>query len=225
MLVGFLSFIIFLFCTYQLTKDDFVLLRKNVTVGNVFDALFLGLPVVLFVSRIVYVVLHPSWQYINPLIFFIVPYFPGLSLQGGIIGALLFGFVYTRMKKIPTSRFFDIVSISFLLAFAFSILFQGASYFFSNKLLAIEEIGRSMLAVACFIFVLAQFLKSRWREGSATYNVILMYCLLVLISMGFALLSHKHILVGQVIITGVLFASSILFYLYKRYPFRIHMKK
>ena len=74
MLIGFLCLIIFLFAVYQLSRDDFLFLRKGISTEHVFNVLFLGLPVALFASRLVYAILHPSFRYFNPLIFLIVPY-------------------------------------------------------------------------------------------------------------------------------------------------------
>src|SRR5260221_9633094 len=98
MIIGFVSFIVFLFILYTTVKDDFVFLRRNVEIEHIFNTVFLGIPLTLFFARLFFVLFHPKWAYLNPLVFFVIPYFPGLFAGGGIIGAILFLYLYTKNK-------------------------------------------------------------------------------------------------------------------------------
>lgn len=115
------SFIIFLFGLHVLAKEDLVFVRKNVTMEALFNLSFYAAGVGLLSSRIVYVLLHPSPGFLNPLVFFLFPYFPGLSLIGGVVGALVFVFLYKR-KKYPTGRIFDFFAMAFLGSLPFGFL-------------------------------------------------------------------------------------------------------
>ncbi len=97
-----------------MATDDYVLIKKNISLEEIFNAAFACGLVALFFSRLFYVMLHPSAVFLNPLGFFLFPYFPGLSLVGGVIGAAISLFVYSRRKKFPISRVFDFFTIALL---------------------------------------------------------------------------------------------------------------
>lgn len=191
MIIGIVCFIIFLFTVYQLSKDDFLFIRKGVNVENVFNVIFLGLPIVLFTARLFYVLFNPSWNYLNPLIFFVVPYFPGLSLVGGILGAWIFVSLYTKNKKIPSARLLDMLSLSFLLTICFGILIGAAEIIFKNRVLGVEEIGRGILVGMLYIVFLLQFIKGSWIEGSMSYLIVVTLCFFELLQLGTFALLHQ----------------------------------
>ena len=96
--------------------------RKNVTLEALFNLSFFSAGLGLLISRLIYVLLHPSADYLNPLVFILFPYFPGLSLPGGIIGGILFVILYNKRKKIPTGRILDFFALSFLTAIPIGLL-------------------------------------------------------------------------------------------------------
>src|SRR3989344_6058385 len=98
-LVILLCFFIFLFALFVLTRDDFVLIRKDVTLDVVFNISFVAFAVSLTSSRILYVILNPSSDFLNPLVFLLFPYFPGLSLLGAVAGRVLFLVIICKQLK------------------------------------------------------------------------------------------------------------------------------
>lgn len=153
-IVLIISFVIYLFALHVLAKEDLVFVRKNITLETLFNLSFYSAGLGLLFSRLVYVALNPSPDYFNPLVLLLFPYFPGLSLSGGIIGGIIFIFLYNRRKRVPVGRILDFFSLSFLTALPFGLLgtqlllgmqdpFQGillpviflASVFFSVKVL------------------------------------------------------------------------------------------
>jgi phosphatidylglycerol:prolipoprotein diacylglycerol transferase len=118
----FICFFIFLFCLYLLARDDFILLRKSITLEQIFNYAFISALIALLSGRIMYVFFHPSLQYLNPLIFLIFIYFPGISVVGAIIGVIIFLFFISRKKKVPRGRIYDVFSLSFLTAFASNLI-------------------------------------------------------------------------------------------------------
>jgi len=121
-LVILLCFFIFLFALFVLTRDDFVLIRKDVTLDVVFNISFVAFAVSLTSSRILYVILNPSSDFLNPLVFLLFPYFPGLSLLGAVAGGVLFLVIICKQLKLPIGRLIDYFSISFLSSLPIGII-------------------------------------------------------------------------------------------------------
>lgn len=93
--------LVYLFTVHLLAKEDLVFVRKNITLETLFNLAFYTCGMGLLASRIVFVALHFKPGYFHPLVFLLFPYFPGLSLVGGIIGAMLFLMLYGKRKKNP----------------------------------------------------------------------------------------------------------------------------
>jgi prolipoprotein diacylglyceryltransferase len=107
---------VFLFTLYGLSRDDFVLLRKNVSMDEVFNISFLALLSALFVGRLLYVVSHYTPTFLNPLVFLAIPYYPGVSIIGAVMGFVGFCLLYTAYKKIAKERLFDFFTIALLVS-------------------------------------------------------------------------------------------------------------
>ena len=75
-----------LFLIYTLSKEDFILLRKDISMDKLFNFIFLIFIVGLFSSRVIYAIIYSPRMFLNPLLFLLFPYFPGLSLLGGVVG-------------------------------------------------------------------------------------------------------------------------------------------
>lgn len=120
-LVLLFCFFIFLFALYLLTRDDFVFIRKDVSLEKVFNMAFTTFAASILGARILYVILNPSSNFFNPLVFLLFPYFPGLSLVGGVGGGVLFLVFLCKYQKLPMGRLLDFFSISFLSALPMGI--------------------------------------------------------------------------------------------------------
>ena len=116
------ALVLFLFRLYHLGNDDYVLAKKNITLDEIFNAALVCSLAALLSSRLFYVTMNPEPIFLNPLGFLLFPYFPGLSLTGGIIGGILALFFYCRRKKIPRARVFDFFSISFIFVLPFGFI-------------------------------------------------------------------------------------------------------
>lgn len=102
-------FFIYLYWIFFFVKDDFTLLRKNVSADQLFSLSIIGIFVLFFFARLGFVILNPKIIYANPLVFLAFPYYPGFSRAFGIIGIYLHIVFYTKKKKLPFLRIFDIV--------------------------------------------------------------------------------------------------------------------
>ena len=114
--------VLFLYRIYHLGNDDYVLIKKNISLEEIFNSVILVSLFSLLTSRIFYVVLNPLPAFHSPLGFLLFPYFPGLSATGAVVGGAGVLFVYSRYRKFPIGRIFDFFSISFLFVLPFGFL-------------------------------------------------------------------------------------------------------
>ena len=116
----------FLFVLHYHVRDDFLILRKNVSLEDIFNIAFTSSILVFFSSRLLYIFENPSPVYLNPLVFLAVFYYPGFSLTGGIVGGALFIIWYVKRKKFPGKRILDFFSIAALWAISIYSVFYIA---------------------------------------------------------------------------------------------------
>jgi Prolipoprotein diacylglyceryl transferase len=107
-------FFIFLYFLFYLSRDDFVITRKDISLERVFNLTILASLVCLFFARFFYIFFNPKPEYFNPLVFFAIPYFHGLSFLGGVVGGSVFTYFYTKVKKMPFGRIFDLMVMSII---------------------------------------------------------------------------------------------------------------
>lgn len=128
-----ICFFIFLFSLYFLTNDDLIIIRKDMPMDKVFNAAFLTAFVALFFARFFYVIFYPKEVFLSPLGFLLFPYFPGLSLLGGVLGGSVFLAVYAKNQRLPVARMLDFFAVAFLsslsIGFFGVFVLTGKSYF------------------------------------------------------------------------------------------------
>ena len=151
-----ICFFIFLFSLYLLVRDDFVLIRKDMTTERVFNIAFIIFVASIFCARVLYAILNWNGKFLNPLIFILFPYYPGLSMVGGVVGGVMFLLLLSKFRKIPIARLLDFFSISFLSAYPFGLL----GYFLLSKvnILAFKPITLFLVHILIFIIFLKIFL-------------------------------------------------------------------
>ncbi len=120
--VFFICFFIFLFSLYLVSRDDFVLLRKDVSLEKIFNLAFSVSLLTLFLSRFFYGIFYSKSILANPFVFLLVPYYPGLSLTGAVVGGALVLVLLLWVKDMPIGRILDFFSISFLSSLPIGIL-------------------------------------------------------------------------------------------------------
>lgn len=113
-IVLLVCFFLFLYVLYFLSKDDFVILRRDIPLDRIFNIAFLASVLSLISSRLFYVISDPKPIFLNPLGFLLFPYFPGLSQIGAVIGGLIFVILYSNWKKMPSGKFLDLFAFSYL---------------------------------------------------------------------------------------------------------------
>lgn len=188
-LVLFICLFIFLYCVYVLANDDFIFLRRDITMERLFNIIFLGGIVSFFSARLFHGFFHAKIILSNPFYFLLVPYFPGLSLLGGVIGAgAFFLFLATRRKNsLPLGRMSDFFSIAFLISLP--IGFVGYFMFSQDGMSVIKAGGQAVSYFVLFIFFLKfflpQLLNGKFKEGTITFIFLGCFSMVSLVSNAF----------------------------------------
>ena len=107
-------FFVFLYILHYIAREDFVITRKDIHMDKIFNMAFLTGFFSLFVSRVFFVLFHPELKFLNPVGFLAFPYFPGLSLIGGIIGGAIFVYFYSEYRKMPNGKMLDLFILSLI---------------------------------------------------------------------------------------------------------------
>jgi len=176
---------VFLYCVYLLANDDFIFLRRDVTMERLFNIVFLGSLFSLFFARLFYG-FHAKSVLANPFVFLLFPYFPGLSLVGGVLGAVVvFLFLATRKKNsLPLGRMADFFSIAFLVTLP--VGFLGYFMFAENGFSAVAAGSLVITYLILFIiflrFLLPSLLNGKLKEGTITCLVLILFSGISLVS-------------------------------------------
>ena len=85
---------------------------------DIFDGFFLSLLGAIFFARLFFVIGNFSEFGLSFFKFILINGYPGLSLYGGLIGGMLFSFLYSISKKIDFRKFVDYASGPLLTALA-----------------------------------------------------------------------------------------------------------
>mgnify|MGYP003394961290 CR=1 FL=1 len=101
-----------LFLLFVLIRHDFVILRRNITLIQIFDKILIAAFFGGFIGRLFYILNSQEFYLFNILAFFHVIRNPGFSIFGFFIGLLSFCILLFRKSKVML-RLTDIVSISF----------------------------------------------------------------------------------------------------------------
>lgn len=208
-----ISFFIFLFCLYLFSKDDFILLRKNVTLEEMFNYAFVNGLIALSSARVFYIIFHPAWKYLNPLIFLIFIYFPGLSLTGAVIGTLIFLFFLSQRKKIPRGRIYDIFSLSFLPAVVFNIIFSQVLMVLLTRKFSLIILGVAAIFLVVFIIATIIFRKDKAKDGVISSLIMSIFAVLFILNIFIPIHTKKSILLDkEAIILAMLFLLGIILF-------------
>lgn len=174
--------VLFLYRIYHLANDDYVLLKKNITLEDIFNAVFVCSAVSLLFSRFFYVFMNPDPVFINPLGFLLFPYFPGLSITGAILGGALALFLFCRRKQIPRARVFDFFSISFVfvLPFGFIGYFLLSQDFTTGNIVKFALYTLILFASNIYLYPKASSLEI--KDGSISALFLAFFTLISLLS-------------------------------------------
>ncbi|HEX7042451.1 MAG TPA: prolipoprotein diacylglyceryl transferase family protein [Patescibacteria group bacterium] len=191
-MVILISFFVFLLVIYLLSREDFVFMRKNITLESIFDMAFINGVFALLFARIIFVAFHFKMTYLNPLVFLIVPYFPGLSISGVVIGSFLFILWFSKIRKIPVWHVMDIFSVGFFYAFSISLFgYSIFSFLGHNLIFGAVQVMWGLITLSLSILFGSIQLKTIWKDGSMSSVTIAVIFLVVLITKGISMYLQK----------------------------------
>lgn len=211
-LVILICFFIFLYFLYLISKDDFVISRKDIQMDKIFNLAILTGIISLLSSRVFFTFFNPKPQLLSILGFLAFPYFPGLSLIGGIIGGSLFLYFYSRFRKMPVGKILDLFSMSLIGVLPFGFL---GTFFI---LLGVTSILFNWMFVFSFL-ILILFLKIIYplsvkgeiRDGSLSLIFMLIFSFLYFLTKLFLNIKYFSFLdVENITILLTFFVSLIL---------------
>lgn len=181
-IVLIICLILFLFRLYHVANDDYILVKKNISLDDIFNCAFICGLVSLLFARIFYVILNPDPVFFSPLGFLVFPYFPGLSLVGGMLGGIISLFAYSRYRNFPLGRVFDFFTISF----AFILPFGLVGYFILSGDFsiggAIKIILSIVIALAANFYLHPKASSLEIKDGSISILFLIFFSLTVLLT-------------------------------------------
>jgi prolipoprotein diacylglyceryltransferase len=108
-------------------------------------------------------------------VFLAFPYYPGLSLGGGIIGGVIFMYLTCKRKRYPFLRIFDFIGLSFLAAIPYGML----GTLFIHSLTVYSAVFITILYLSFFLFffkvLYPKLLKGDVKEGRMGLYFLLGY--------------------------------------------------
>lgn len=170
-LVLIICLFVFLYCVYLLANDDFIFLRRDLTMEKLFNIIFVGSLSCLFFARLFYGLFYSGEIFANPLVFLLFPYFPGLSLLGGVAGAgAVFLYLAFRSKEdFPFGRLADFFSIAFLITLPIGFL---GYLMFAAEGINFEKIVGVILAYLILFIIFLRVLLPRLLNGKIQEGII-----------------------------------------------------
>jgi prolipoprotein diacylglyceryltransferase len=166
----------------------------------------------LFFSRLFFVFIHPDPKLFNPLGFLALPYFPGLSLIGGIASAELFSCIYANYKKLPVGKVIDLLTLSFMAVLPVGYIANFLIHFGKVSLLDNIFLIISILIGLLFAKLIYPFSnKGEIKDGSLSLMFTAIISFLYFLAKLFLNIKDFSFLnVENVLLLVVLFSSLIL---------------
>lgn len=163
-----ISIIVSFFILYILSKHDFVLVRKNISLAQIFDLAFVALFFAFIAGRSIYVLDYSQFNFFHFVRFFHLIKFSGISMLGFFIGGAVAVYFLFKNKK-SLSRTFDIFSLAFFPAFIFNVLTHQypANFFYIPIIL-------SIILIVIFIALLRSHNRYYLFDGSISYFFLIL---------------------------------------------------
>lgn len=217
---------VFLYSLYRLVKDDYVFIRKGISLEQSFDIAFICLWISLFFSRTVDMLFHYQTNKNIFLQFFSLKD-SGFSVIGVVIGGIIALYIMGKYKRIPLGRFCDFFTLSFLSALPIGYL--GSAFLAARSQLLYVFLNAILFFLLMIFFV--QFLKPKLmsrslKEGTLSIFFLLLFSLVTLLSTLIASLKdlQGYLFNPNTIATIGLLIFSIILYIKEERPFSYHRR-
>src|SRR5260221_12872221 len=97
------ALLVFLYSLYRFVRDDYIFIRKGISLEQSFDIAFIILWIGLFASRFLYLLFH-FYSGENILYDFFSLKGGEFSLTGGVIGGTIAIYLIGKYRKVPLGR-------------------------------------------------------------------------------------------------------------------------
>jgi len=174
------ALLVFLYALFRLVKDDYIFIRKGITLEQSFDFAFIALWAGLFISRSFYLLFHLT-KGENFFVDFFSVKNGGLSLTGAIFGGALAVYLISKYKRLPLGRLGDFLSLSFL--YSLPLLFlANAVLVKKNELLLVflNAIVYFVLLLFFIQFLYPKVMNRTLREGMMAILFFLLFSFIAL---------------------------------------------
>jgi prolipoprotein diacylglyceryltransferase len=156
------------FLLYILCRQDFVLLRQNISLSQILDTAILTVLFAFTAGRLFFLINNQDFALLHAIRFFHFIKFPGISIIGFALGGFLALWFFMRRKK-GILRTFDIFSVSFFPLYSFSLIIksytQGGAFALPIILL--------ILSIILFAFFIRSHFRYILRDGSISLIFLL----------------------------------------------------
>ncbi len=208
-LVILFCFIIFFYSLYILGKDDYLLIRKNLSLEQLFDFVFIGIFTGIILGEVLSHVFHPAIGkgFISRLF---SPTEASFSLSSIVLGCIFVFYLIGKYRKLPIGRLFDFFSLALLSALPVGYLL---SVLFVKKIDIIYYVfpGFFYLAAQVFFwrFLLPRITSGKLRDGSLCSLFLLTFSIVSLFVSFFYEFVHSSIRIEaeQFILMGIFFSG------------------
>lgn len=178
-IISFITLLVFLYSFYTSAKDDHYFIRKSITLEQLFNILLIGIFWSVLLGRLGYVFFHPNNKFLNPLVFFLVPYFPGISVAVGVISFFVAIIYLAKRRKIQPARLLDYISYAGLIALPCGLF---ANFLFQGMRDLADGVYIPLTYLLFFILyrkiLFPRFIRGSLREGSLSALFLIIFSLL-----------------------------------------------
>lgn len=164
-----ITFILFLFILFVLSKNDFMLLRKNISQVDLFNRSLLLVAGSIIFGRMFYILDKNMLSSFNPLKFLNFIEQPGVSLIGSFLGIFALSFLAYKDKKVIPK----ILDITFLSLTPFFVL----NIFYIANLSVIFKAIVCSIVIGLFGFLLKFHKDYSLKDGSIFAVISIAICL------------------------------------------------
>ena len=202
--------IVCFFLLYILCRQDFVLLRQNISLSQILDMAAIAITFAFITGRLLFLINNSEFSLLHTIRFFHFVKFPGISPLGFSLGGVFALWFLMRNKK-GILRIFDIFSISFLPLYLFSLILRSYPSQIAIFLPAIATI----FLLALFIFFLKSHFMYILRDGTISLMLLLIVSVDTLL---YEYLNMDRFIIlfdlspGQLL--GIIFAASSIVFLF-----------
>jgi len=212
--------LVFLYSLYRLVKDDYIFIRKGISLEQSFDIAFTCFWISLFFSRLVYLLFDLA-NHKNIFLDFFRLRNGGFSLTGLVIGGMIALYIISKYKKLPLGRLGDFLSLSFLFALPVGFICNVVLVRKAALLhILLSSVLYFMLVIFFVQFLYPKLMSRTIREGTLALLFVVFYSVITIVTSVISSLKDIHAVINtQNITLIILLITSIILFMKVERPF------